>query len=480
MSDTSPVWYILRIEQQFGPFSKAQLREHAQSGRLSETDYLWKEGMKESVLVSKVKGLLHSTEESDPGAVPITGEDARPFLPRSEASSVSKVEVVREQIYQYFTEACEAEGVEALILRTAPYQTPVGFLFACWVPDEDYPELRDRSSVDLTIEPREYHRFPYIINLVVQDNEKKRTYEGVVDFTKKNAQAIVRHLLRRSDAGSQFHLSRVRYYWWQLWRPSNPITRLGIDWLYVGSQIAFWIGVGLTFLIWFLGLPLALLGAILWIVSLGRYTYHINPGKPLQEPRILWNLDSWQALIPHLGQYEQQVRRQLNEELTRSQTREITVSQETIWQRGVDGIEERQQIVARLRRGIAFLHVYRYGEDLYIGWTSYLNSGDWIEEEVARGIDYETQQICRIMTIRSGSSRCGQYDLFDCNCLSEWVHQSMTKVVKRTREEHKIDAQIDFEIIRGNRQQALAESKEDEKKKKGFINHVVSFFRREG
>src|SRR5205823_1924410 len=82
------------------------------------------------------------------------------------------------------------------------------------------------------------------------------------------------------------------------------------------------------------------------------------------------------------------------EEFSESQREGIKLTAEVIWQWGVDGIEERRQLVGRLWRGQGFIHVYRCGDDLFVGWDTHANAGDRAEKDVAAGIVPRTGACC--------------------------------------------------------------------------------------
>jgi hypothetical protein len=58
-----------------------------------------------------------------------------------------------------------------------------------------------------------------------------------------------------------------------------------------------------------------------------------------------------------------------------------------------------------------------------------------------------------------------EYDLIDLNSLIEAVHRCVTVVLKAVMEEHKIDQEIDFTIIRGDRDLALDKDRYDRRQK---------------
>ena len=69
-----------------------------------------------------------------------------------------------------------------------------------------------------------------------------------------------------------------------------------------------------------------------------------------------------------------------------------------------------------------------------------------------------------------------EYDLVDLNCLLEWTHAQVTKVLKQYLDERQIDQEIDFQIIRGDRQNAT--SVDEDKDEKGGIRKALRFMRK--
>jgi hypothetical protein len=61
-------FYFARHGEQFGPFSAAQLKELAASGKLQPTDSVWKEGMTKRVIATKVKDLFPAPQAAAPPA----------------------------------------------------------------------------------------------------------------------------------------------------------------------------------------------------------------------------------------------------------------------------------------------------------------------------------------------------------------------------------------------------------------------------
>jgi hypothetical protein len=457
-------WFCTHDGQRFGPFSDQQLQQLVATRRILPTDMLWKEGMTEWVPAYSVPGLFATDRPAPsrraeaatrPGPI-----DVRPVLPRNTTNCVNRAEAVRDQLYDYFVAACKRTGAEGLVVKSHPYVMPVSLSFECWVPHEYDPSLRDRSHMTISIEPKEFHRYDHVLTIDMQDNQKRRKYTGVINFTEQHAEAIVRHLLRQTGTRRpSFGFTRLRTFPLQFWRPRNKMVRLKLDTLPVIGAIFFVIGIPLIGLFG-LGLLLMAIGIVIQIYCARRPGYTISSGKPPQEPRTLVRLDSWQALIPNMGRHEEEIRAMLIREFSESQREGIQLAAEVIWQWGVDGIEERRQLVGRLRRGQGFIHIYRYSSDLFVGWDTHVNAGVWAEKNVAAGIDPRTGAFCRVKTIQHGWRSPQEYDLIDTICLGEWIHGAITKVVKRVIKEHDIDAEIDFKIERGERQGIVGRQQE--------------------
>jgi hypothetical protein len=101
---------------------------------------------------------------------------------------------------------------------------------------------------------------------------------------------------------------------------------------------------------------------------------------------------------------------------------------------------------------MVFCQIYGYDQELYVGWDAHLNSGQWVEETVVTGIDKQTGALTQVNTVRPGFQRLTEYDIVDVNCLLEWTHLQLVQLLQRLMEERKIDQEIDFKILRGERQ----------------------------
>lgn len=433
--------------------------------------------------------------------------DVKPLINRNKDNVTDKVEGVRDKIYDYFRQACVAEGVDAVILKSYPFSVPVWVEFQCWVRRTADQHLTDRSTAKLTILPREFHKYDHEIDLEIKEGKKTKRYRSIVELNPANVKALVRYMLRLTEV-DDFGFKRVRTRSWELWLPKNDVTGLGKDWLGLSTPLLYFLGTFFLFValvsglvggdssgrsasfVDFLGslflLAVAVIGILLLMAGLGltlytnwRRTYFLSPGKPVHEPRKLLRMDSWQTLVRDIGGESYNVKAAVKKELAIGLSEGVQLADEKIWYAGVDGTEEREQVVVTFRRSIGYIHIYSYGKDLYVGWDAHVNAGTWVEKQVAAGLEPQTGEYCRVNTIESGWHVPNEYDITDANCLIEWIHAAVTKVTKTTVAEYKIDQEIDFQILRGERNQVQGTEKPEEKKDKPSIFDFKSRFRRE-
>jgi len=67
---------------------------------------------------------------------------------------------------------------------------------------------------------------------------------------------------------------------------------------------------------------------------------------------------------------------------------------------------------------------------------------------VATGIHKASGELTRVNTVGSGWQQLTEYDVTDINCLVEWTHAKLVRLVQRRMEERKIDQEIDFKSLR--------------------------------
>jgi hypothetical protein len=396
--------------------------------------------------------------------------DVRPLLQRNEINAISKAERARDELYDRLLEACAEEGVEAVVVKSPPYSPQVFASLDSWRGVDDVRAVTERASLKITVRPTDFHRFDHELDVEVRRGDRTRRYTGVRSLGPAQIRQLVGFVLGRIRK-PRFQLERFRKHPLQVWRTANPIARIRPDWEFAAGLVLAIAGALLLVFAWavavdartygtepaggrglgLLALAATLGGVALLVVRARKPRYTLSSGRPQQEPRELLRLDSWQALIYGLGGQAEELKGAVRAELERGRPQGFGLSDEHIWSWGVDGKEEREQIVVTFHRGIGFIHVYPYGDDLYVGWDAHVNAGTWVEKTVAEGVERETGRRVKVNTITGGWHIPNPYDVTDTSCLVEWTHAAVTKVVKRFVAERKIDQEIDFKILREER-----------------------------
>jgi hypothetical protein len=380
--------------------------------------------------------------------------DLRPLIPRNETNGIALAESTRDSVYTWFEEFSAAQGVELLILKSPPYNATAWVAIEAWLPAGSRG-LTERVRVEIDFVPKDFCRWPLEVKVTLRETPKTRVYLGVVDFTRENAAALLNYLLRKTSS-REFGFSRCRVFPLQFWRPLNKPAGFNRD--VSGMMPGILLAVGFVTIAVVIGIPLIVI-AIIWAVANHFRVHHVlSGGKPLHEPRSLRRMDSWQAFVIQLGSECDAIHTAILEELRSGEQSQSNISEERIWYWGVDGKEERQQTVVSFRRAVAFMHLYSYGKDLFVGWDAHVNCGVWIEQRVGAGVDRETGKLCEAHTVAAGWRAANEYDVTDANCLIERVHAAITRVVKHKLAEHRLDQEIDFKIFREHRQGIASES----------------------
>jgi hypothetical protein len=78
-----------------------------------------------------------------------------------------------------------------------------------------------------------------------------------------------------------------------------------------------------------------------------------------------------------------------------------------------------------------------------------------------------------LMAVEPATQAVGEYDLVDLNCLLEWTHAQITKVLKQYLKEREIDQEIDFTIIRGDRKDATRTDRAGGQSRRGLFKRTA-------
>jgi len=215
-------------------------------------------------------------------------------------------------------------------------------------------------------------------------------------------------------------------------------------------------GLGLVF-----GLAgLALMGTAWWLSS-RRPVFEVTAKQPLQTPRREFIVDNWQVSVPEAGVDFASFQGRIHEAL-RMMGPEIEFSFETYQTRTPRGFESRERLVITKGQGNVHVHTQPFGRDAFVGWDSYLNWARWGETEPISKVVRDGNRIL-YRSLVAGAHIPSKFDLMELGALAETTHRIIVREIKAFLKEKEIEADLDFQIVRGDRSRALTEGKDETK-----------------
>ncbi|MGR9052797.1 MAG: hypothetical protein ACU84J_09125 [Gammaproteobacteria bacterium] len=374
---------------------------------------------------------------------------ALPILPRTDATVWTAVRNARDEIYKSVDNFTH-QRIKALILKSNDFEFPAWVKIEIWISQND-PLLTERSSAIFRIYPKAFHKYELEYTIELENRGQKKTYERLYDIQENDITRVVQYLIKGGQK-PKFGHKQIRRRSWELWKPKNKTISVRRDWKANIALAVLVIGVIAWVSAYEFGVLLFLAGGIALYFLAKRPVLVRTPGKPKEEPRRLRRVDSWQTVISGLGSSYETMQNRLKEALKNPPTDSVRHQVERIWYWGLDSVVEREQIAISLGRGIVFCQIYQYENELYVGWDGHLNLGQWVETDLTKGIDKATGHLVKVNKVEAGYQNISEYDVTDLSCLMEWVHAKLTNSLKELMAEYKIEQEIDFQILRGERQ----------------------------
>ncbi len=392
------------------------------------------------------------------------------YLPQFERTSdngLSQAEAERDRIYAELESLMEKHRAEIQILKSGPYEALPWVHADAWVPHPSRPQMMSRRTLKINVRSCSFQRFPVERDIVLSevrfnDFVKDKKISRVIELDDAAIEQFFLYLIaKREKSMSGFSLVRARQWGLDFWRPSNRVTLLKrFDLFSTGLQTLIFLGV-FTLQFFGMGVIFWIVAALLWWKRRASPAYTLKSGFPEQEPRRLARLDSWQTVVNQLGGAKDLVRKEILNELDLTADKGFQAEIEKIWYVGLRGKEEREQLVIRYKRAMAFVHIYQYEKDLYVAWDAHLNRGVWREKVLVSGVHAETNSYCRLVIPEHGWKAVNEYDVTDANCLIERLHSAITRVIRRQIALYHIDQEIDFSIMREHRRGLAIRSEQD-------------------
>lgn len=377
---------------------------------------------------------------------------ANPFPTRSKDSIWSRANKERDRLYKAMENLLEKRGIEALVHRSVDFEIPAWIELRAWIPKGRQATERVSLRIEIHVCPHQSYEFEFTISS--DRPPKKRRYNRLIDITEADVQNWGNFAL---DGGRKPSLAgkKLRRLGFDIWRQKNRVPALTrwdpVNFGLIPCILLAMIGFSVPGAVMLGVVGIAGFAGVGWF-SARRKRFVVNAGKPGSEPHLRGLVDSWHTTLLGAGDRESEARERILKELSSQSLKDFLVRQEATEYVGVDGKQCRQQIMLYFGRGQLACYVYGYADDLFIGWTAYANFGEWEEFKVAGGYHRALSRPVEICSVRPSAYSFTDFDIIDIDFLVEWTHAHVTKAVKRLMDELNIDQEIDFQIVRGERQ----------------------------
>ncbi len=421
--------------------------------------------------------------------------DARPIRATSNQTPWDKALALRDQLAAEVRKTLEREHLEAAVFVSGNGNYPPWVRLEAWLPGTAKSALaahsRERASLAFTIDIKPYHEHEIVVGAQLERGKVKIAVDPRPDFPERCVGEWVLYALDRGRKPSNYApvLDAIERAVTALipFVPGPDENRIAPEYrtrftgamaLALSSLVLLWFGVsgmgvaardfdapGLSLLIVVLGIA-GLIGALLWRRSRTR-TVCVTTQSALP-PRDLGQVDRWHAVLAELGREFESIRARLIRVISEEASPGVSCHMETYTYRAPNGYEERERLVVAKDQGMVHVHIYRFGDDLFVGWYAYLNWAQWGETKPV-GVKIRSGQEIEYRDLRPMIYVPNQFDFIDLSSLSEFVHRRLEREIKTIMKEKEVDQEIDFKIIRGDRDRALDEERHaaDDKKRSG-------------
>lgn len=191
------------------------------------------------------------------------------------------------------------------------------------------------------------------------------------------------------------------------------------------------------------------------IISRRRPRLDAVPKQSLRTPRREFLIDSWHSSVPNAGKQYERFRDRLYKTVSAKDT-SIEINRELHQHLTPRGFEERERLVLTKGQSMLHVHIYQFADDVFVGWESYLNWNRWAESDATSTTVRNGNRIAyRSLTV--GLYTPTEFDLIEADMLAETTHRVLVNEIKTFLKECKIEADLDFNIIRRDRAKALTE-----------------------
>jgi hypothetical protein len=418
--------------------------------------------------------------------------DARPVRPTSNTTSWDQALKIRDQFAAEVRGTLEREKLAAAVFLSANGIYPPWVKLHAWLPNKSKSHLdtasRERAALEFVINVKPYCEHDVVVSATLTRGKTKISAKEWPDFPTGRVAEWVRYALDRGPKPGNYtpkmdalrtiissilpfipapHRNRVMREYRTRFTAAMALGLGSAALVFVGGQ-----GVAdsmhsrdapVLFLLLIL-LGIAGLVAAAVMVRFRKQVVSVTPQSDIA-PRELGLVDSWHAVVSELGRDFDNAKRRLIGTITDESSQDVICQVESYTHRTTNGYEERERLVVSREQGMVHVHIYQFGHDLFVGWQAFLNWAQWDETKPVT-VKIREGQAIEFRELRPSAYIPNQFDLIDLSSLSEFVHRRLERELKVMLKEKDIDQEIDFKIIRGDRDNALDEDRHagDQKK----------------
>ena len=413
---------------------------------------------------------MEETEQHDECLV-----NAKPIRPSSDKTDWTTAVEMRDGFAEEIRSSFTAEKVETLTITSANGIYPPWVKCEVWLPKDGRDNTRLRSELEVRIEPRPYNKTSCVVSAILTKGGHKYAVYSQTNFSKSHIAEWILFMLDRGGKPSNYRPIVGSLPWVNRNPIANDYRR---NWLTTAS-IVFAISLflfvipvifpsGFETFFYYAGIAGILAGV--FILRKRRRRIHLI-SQPPETPRDTVPVDSWHTIIGELGNDFENTKKKLIDVICDQENVDnINCATEKYAYRTPTGLEERDRIILSKGQAIVHVHMYLFGEDIFVGWDSYINWSQW-REKAPTSVKVIGNTEIEYRELQPGFYIPNNFDIIDLNSLSDYVHRRLERKIKSIIKEKAIDQEIDFSILRGSRESALDKDKKGKKntKKTGWL-----------
>lgn len=401
-------------------------------------------------------------------AIPLI--DARPTFGASESSLWDKAREERDRIASLLDTTIRKLGLLVWVRKSKPGEYPIYVLVDNWKPVEVTGDFQttERSSLKIVIEVDPYKKFPLNYTATLKRFSKAWT-ASFWELPNTQIEEIAVYLVKGGRKPTFFNFKLLGLENDLIERARNTSFTIPkvLGWGGAIGAIVFYTKANdassyyhsiYNDSYFYLAIIFGALSILGIYLANRRPVLYATPSQSLRTPRKEVLVDTWHVCVPDagidFGNFEKRII-----DAIRVLDPSIEINKEMHQKLSPRGFQERERHVLTKGQANTHVHIYPFGRDAFVGWDGYLNYAKW-QETLPVSVNVKGGTKVEYRSLVTGIHIPSEFDLMELNVLTELVHRSLVREIKMFLKERKIEADLDFQIIRGDRERALSAADE--------------------